>query len=195
MKILIDNGHGHNTPGKCSPDHRLAEWRYTREIAAEVEKRLKARRYDACRIVTETHDVSLAERTRRVNSYASRLGKNNVVLVSIHCNAAGADGCWHDAGGWSVFISRSASSRSKALACALHDAARLEGLRTRCPMPSQKYWTAGFAILRNTLCPAVLTENLFQDNRTDVDYLLSPQGREAIINLHVNALINYVNSL
>ncbi len=62
-------------------------------------------------------------------------------------------------------------------------------------MPSQKYWTAGFAILRNTACPAVLTENLFQDNRADVDYLLSPQGREAIISLHVTGLINYVNSL
>lgn len=23
MKILIDNGHGSNTPGKCSPDGRL----------------------------------------------------------------------------------------------------------------------------------------------------------------------------
>ena len=25
MKILIDNGHGSNTPGKCSPDGRLKE--------------------------------------------------------------------------------------------------------------------------------------------------------------------------
>lgn len=195
MKILIDNGHGQNTPGKCSPDRRLLEWRYAREIAVEVERRLKARGYDAERIVTETHDVSLAERARRVNSHASRLGKSNVALIAIHCNAAGADGRWHDARGWSGFIARSASSRSRTLAVALHDSARAQGLKTRCPMPSQKYWTAGFAILRNTTCPAVLTENLFQDNRADVDFLLSPQGREAIINLHVNALINYANSL
>lgn len=33
MKILIDNGHGNNTPGKRSPDGRLLEWAYTREIA------------------------------------------------------------------------------------------------------------------------------------------------------------------
>ena len=33
MKILIDNGHGSNTPGKCSPDGRLMEYSYTREIA------------------------------------------------------------------------------------------------------------------------------------------------------------------
>lgn len=26
MKILIDNGHGAETPGKCSPDGRLREY-------------------------------------------------------------------------------------------------------------------------------------------------------------------------
>lgn len=36
MKILIDNGHGENTPGKCSPDGRLKEWIYTREIADRI---------------------------------------------------------------------------------------------------------------------------------------------------------------
>lgn len=33
MRILIDNGHGKETPGKCSPDGRLKEYAYTREIA------------------------------------------------------------------------------------------------------------------------------------------------------------------
>lgn len=32
-EILIDNGHGSNTSGKCSPDGRLKEYAYTREIA------------------------------------------------------------------------------------------------------------------------------------------------------------------
>ena len=38
MKILIDNGHGVNTPGKCSPDGVFREYKYTREIAAAVVK-------------------------------------------------------------------------------------------------------------------------------------------------------------
>ena len=33
MKVLIDNGHGAETPGKRSPDGRLREYAYTREIA------------------------------------------------------------------------------------------------------------------------------------------------------------------
>jgi N-acetylmuramoyl-L-alanine amidase len=44
---------------------------------------------------------------------------------------------------------------------------------------------------RDTRCPAVLTENLFQDNRQDVDFLLSPAGREAIIDLHFRAISAY----
>lgn len=43
MKILIDNGHGENTPGKCSPDGRLKEWAYTREIADRVVAGLRHR--------------------------------------------------------------------------------------------------------------------------------------------------------
>lgn len=30
MKILIDNGHGENTPGKRSPDGTFREYAYTR---------------------------------------------------------------------------------------------------------------------------------------------------------------------
>ena len=52
MKILIDNGHGINTPGKCSPDGKFREYKYAREIAIEVVKRLKAEGYDAERIVS-----------------------------------------------------------------------------------------------------------------------------------------------
>jgi hypothetical protein len=34
--ILTDNGHGSNTPGKCSPDVRFKEYKYTREITSAV---------------------------------------------------------------------------------------------------------------------------------------------------------------
>ena len=52
---------------------------------------------------------------------------------------------------------------------------------------------SGFYILKHTKCPAVLTENLFQDNRTDVDFLLSEAGKRAIVDLHVNGIINYLS--
>ena len=36
---------------------------------------------------------------------------------------------------------------------------------------------SGFYILKHTKCPAVLTENLFQDNKEDVGFLLSEEGK------------------
>lgn len=37
-----------------------------------------------------------------------------------------------------------------------------------------------FYVLRKTDCPALLVENLFFDNRTEAEFLLSPAGQEAI---------------
>ena len=53
MKILIDNGHGSNTPGKCSPDGRLREYSYTREIAGRVVFELRKLGIDAELVVKE----------------------------------------------------------------------------------------------------------------------------------------------
>lgn len=66
----------------------------------------------------------------------------------------------------------------------------LKGNRSREP-----FFTGNFAILRDTKCPAVLTENMFQDNRNDVDYLLSDRGKSEITELHVNAITQYIRSL
>ena len=73
MKILIDNGHGEETAGKRSPNGVLREYKYTRDIAEAVINRLAEEGYDAERIVLEDHDISLAERCRRVNEQCKKL--------------------------------------------------------------------------------------------------------------------------
>ena len=151
--------------------------------------------YNAQQLVTEENDISLSVRCKRVNDICKHFGASNVLVVSVHCNAAGADGKWHDARGWQACVSLNASTKSKQLACYLFDAAQAEGLKMRSPKPGQKWWAQNLAICRDTNCPAVLTENLFQDNLADVEYLLSDEGREAIVNLHVNGIINYIKSL
>ena len=105
MKNLIDPGHGRNTPGKCSPDGRFREYQYTREIAAAVVARLQALGHDAEVLVPEFEDIPLSERVRRVNTWCRRLGKDNVILVSVHVDAAGSDGQLHNATGWSCYTS------------------------------------------------------------------------------------------
>lgn len=195
MKILIDNGHGINTAGKCSPDKRLREYAYTREIAQRLVSELRGAGYDAQRIVTETTDISLSERCRRVNSICKTHGANNCVLVSIHNNAAGSGGVWRDARGFSVHISSNASSNSKNLAVLFTETAIKMGLKGNRSIPKTKYWVQSLAMTRDTNCPAVLTENMFQDNKQDVDFLLSEDGMSAIVKLHFDVLTKYVKEV
>lgn len=54
---------------------------------------------------------------------------------------------------------------------------------------------AGLYILRNTACAAVLSENLFMDNLEDCLFLLSEEGRRAIVRLHVEGVIKYLSAL
>lgn len=195
MTVLIDNGHGAETAGKRSPDGRLREYKYCREIAGALCKALAAKGYDARRIVEEEEDVPLPERVRRANAVCREKGAGNCILVSIHVNAAGADGKWHGARGFSAHVGLNASGRSRALAQCLWDEAIRRGLKGNRSVPSPKYISQNLAICRDTLCPAVLTENLFQDNREDVDFLLGEEGRKAVVDLHVEGIGNFIKSV
>lgn len=197
MKILIDNGHGDPpiTGGKCSPDKRLKEYYYCREIAQRVSRELSLKGVDTMLLVPEKTDIPLKERVRKVNAWAKKLGSKNVLLVSIHNNAAGADGKWHNASGFSVFVSKNASANSKRLAAIFTENATEMGLMGNRCVPPEKYWVQSLAMTRDTSCPAVLTENLFQDNEEEVNFLLSEEGKRAITTLHVNSILQYINSI
>lgn len=191
MKVLIDNGHGSNTPGKCSPDGRLREYAYTREIAERLVMELRKNGIDAERIVKEEIDVPLAERCRRVNEYKA----SEAILVSIHCNAAGNGSDWMSARGWEAWTSVGKTKADKLATCLYEDAENcLPGMNMRKDMadgdPDKE---SQFYILRHTNCPAVLTENLFQDNREDVEFLLSERGKRAIVSLHVWGIMKYLS--
>lgn len=188
MKVLIDNGHGSNTAGKRSPDGRLIEYAYAREIAERVVHELRKRGLDAERIVREEVDVPLAERCKRVNEYKA----NEAILVSIHCNAAGNGSTWMSARGWEAWTSVGKTKADKLATC-LYDAAGRAGFKLRKDETDGDPDKEGHLyILKHTKCPAVLTENLFQDNKEDVDYLLSEEGKKAIVELHVQGICEYL---
>ena len=195
MKILIDNGHGENTQGKRSPDGKLREYAYTREIAKQVVSGLISKGFDAERIVCEEEDISLKERVKRVNDICKKLGKDNVILISIHCNAA-SNGEWTNAKGWSAYTSKG-GTKSDILASYLYKVAedffKNRKIRTNYG-DNDPDWEENFYILKNTNCPAVLTENFFMDNKDDVSYLLSEEGKNAIIQTHINGIIEYLKN-
>ena len=202
MKILIDNGHGISTPGKRAPKPidgvQLLEYKYTREIAAEVVERLKALGYDAELLVPESADVALGQRCARANAWCSTKGTRNVMLVSVHLNAAGNGSDWAKGRGWEAWTSPG-QTLGDTLAECLYDSAKRH-LPTGTPIRTDltdddRDKEARFQILTGTKCAACLTENLFMDNQEDARYLLSDAGRRAIVDLHVDGIVRYVNTV
>ena len=192
MKILIDNGHGHNTPGKRSPDGKFREYAYNRDIAKRIVADLIDRGYDAELLVPEDNDISLEERVRRVNALCSAHGKSNVILVSIHVNAAGNGSKWTNATGWSVYTCKGQTVSDKLAECLCEAAIKnFPGKRIRTDYSDgDSDWEENLYILRHTLCPAVLTENFFMDG-LDLEFLQSKAGKQAIVDTHVEGIIEY----
>lgn len=188
MKVLIDNGHGYNTAGKQSPDGRLKEYEYTREIATMVVNELRKHGIDAERIVREEIDVPLKERCCRANEYKA----SEAILISIHCNAAGMGDKWMNARGWEAWTTPGSTKADKLATC-LYDTAKELGFQLRKDETDGDPDKEGnLYILKHTKCPAVLTENLFQDNKEDVDFMLSAKGKKAIVELHVQGICKYL---
>ena len=221
MLILLDNGHGLDTPGKRSPDGKFLEATYTREIAKRVVADLKDRGYNAQLLVPEPEDIPLSERVRRVNeicltyepsspalssSRPTRSGISpsspattgnllpNVLLISIHVNAAGNGSQWLNATGWSCYTSKGQTT-SDHIAEYFYEAAKknFPGRRIRTDYSDgDPDWEENFYILRHSLCPAVLTENFFMDNRSDLEYLQSRSGKQAIVDTHVEGIVEWL---
>ena len=196
--VILGTAHGSNIPGKRSPDGRLREYAYSRETVAEVERRLKTDGYHVEVDLRSPVEPSLAYRVGVVNDLCKRRGAKRCCYVSIHVNAAGMGSKWMAAKYWTVWTSRGQTAGDKLATClwqAAHDL-------MPDTMPVKADWRDGdadyesnFYVLKNTLCAAALTENLFQDNRECVDWLLSDEGRQTITEIHVQGIKKYIESL
>lgn len=193
--ILLGTAHGANVAGKCSPDKSFYEWKYSREICEGLRKQLVNDGYRCIVDSTGDNEIGLANHCQIVNNYCGIFGTQNTVYISLHTNAAGADGKWHSARGWESHVAKNASANSIRLANLLWDAFSESGMKMRRPTQTQNYWKNDFVVLKKTKCPAVLTETGFQDNKEDVEWLLSPEGKKTVIECHKKAIENYVNEL
>lgn len=82
---------------------------------------------------------------------------------------------------------------SKKLASLVASKAIASGIYVRRPDQSHLYWKQNLAICRDTSMPAILVENMFQDNLEDVEYLLSEEGKENLADIIVNGILDYGN--
>ena len=194
MKILIDPGHGIDTPGKRSPDGLFLEYLWNRQVADLILEGLVSAGVDASLVVTETNDVTLRNRVNRVNTICNRVGASNVLLVSVHANAAGDGKTWMKAEGWSCYTSKGKTKSDQVAEC-LYDAfeAEFQDRKIRKDMSDgDRDWEENFYVLQKSKCPAVLLENFFYDNREECAWMLQEETKRRIASAAVKGIIKYI---
>jgi len=185
---LIDAGHAPETPGKRSPDGRLLEWQFAREVAGLVAAALD-RRGVASHVLTPHTDYDLppSKRAQLANAVAERVPLP-CRLVSVHANASGGDG-WSEPDGLTVLHYPTSSTSESLARVFLDELARATGWRDRGLRPRDD-----LTLLKATSMPAVLTECGFYTNEAQCAALLDPSTRQRIAEAHVAAVLRVEES-
>lgn len=169
-RIVIDAGHGIDTPGKRTPAGER-EWTFNDKVARAVIENLNLYKgIEILRVddVTGKRDIPLKARTNLAN------GWNSDVYISIHHNAFKS--VWGNHGGIESYTMDhpKANAESVRLAKLIHPrVVKAMGLRDR------GIKRANLHVLRETNMPAVLIEGGFMDSLTDINALRNDEKLEA----------------
>jgi N-acetylmuramoyl-L-alanine amidase len=168
MLIVIDAGHGPNTPGKRTPDGSMKEYDFNSAVANYLRDELA--KYENVRTHfthSDREDVPLKRRTDEANRICADL------FVSIHANAAGAN--WSSAEGIETFVYKTRPREAVALAEKVQ--AQLIASTGR---KNRGVKTADFHVLRETKMTAILVECGFMTHREEAALLKSDDYRRKV---------------
>ncbi|MBM7855815.1 N-acetylmuramoyl-L-alanine amidase [Desulfohalotomaculum tongense] len=169
--IVIDPGHGGRDPGAVG--YGLTEKEINLDIARKVSNYLK--KYTAEIHLTRNNDiyVSLTERANIANRF------NADYFISIHSNAGRGSG-------FESYIHTTENPVTAELQRVVHnkimDYLSTKGIRNRGTK------SANFTVLRETNMPALLVENLFIDNPSEVTLLKDEKFRSGLAEATANGI-------
>ena len=154
---------------------------FNRQIVAKLSYLLSAESIPFSLLVPHQNDVSLRRRKQLTNEENIRQNGNSI-LLSIHGNAGKGTG-------FEVFTTRG-ETKSDVIATEFFNELKREfpGERMRADISDGDVdKEANFTVL---MCepPAVLTENLFFDNREDAELMMSDAGQNRIAKAHFEAI-------
>ena len=187
--VILDNGHGIDTPGKRSPiwsnNTQLFEWKFNRDIVDSIIGYLQVANISYVKLIEESQDISLKERVDRINTiYKENKDKYKVYLISVHGNAA--DNA-PTANGIEVFTSIG-ETKSDTIAEVLYSKLQNLGWKMRPNRSNKGGKEENFYILKNSHCPAVLTENGFYTNEEECKKMLEFYWQKEIALAHYKAI-------
>lgn len=180
-----------------SPNKNFDELTYLNRMTDDIILRLRESVKDTPFITITKLAGPMDQILTRLQTLTRTTQPTSNCLIAVGLNSTRMDGHQHSNKGWRV-ISNPESSQSSTLATALATAA-MQTLGHRATSNQDTATSLAHLnqtpILTATTIPAVLTLNLYQDNRQDAAYLLGSEGRQAIIDLHVKGISAYLERL
>lgn len=187
--VILDNGHGQNTPGKRSPDGSLLEYEFNRDIVCRLLYMLDETGIDFWELVPELHDVTIHERCSRANKVHEKYP--DAYLLSIHANAG--EGTGPECFVWENSETKWINPESARLAtiCANEYISSFPEWKLRKGANGELFKRANYKIQRETTMPSVLTESFFMDHPRDLAFIKSDEGRDRIARMHHDVIVKY----
>lgn len=192
MIIVIDAGHNYSdTWQKMSPKKedgtRFYEYQSNRRIARKLSMELDKLGVEYTYTIhpDDRNDMSLQNRVGKANAVAYKEGKDNVLFISLHSDALGTAEKWYDANGYSIFTSVG-DTKSDKYAKVFEEVAK-EKLEP-CKKKVRGLYEKNFYVLKHTICPAILLEQLFYTNKEDLEFLESDEGVKVLVDIIVEAI-------
>ena len=147
---------------------------------------------------SDLSDLKLTSRYKIANRIKQANPDKKCIFLSIHVNAAGNGAKWMTGTGWSAYTTKG-QNRSDVYADKLYDAAeeilKPAGVRIRTDKSDgDRDIEANFTVICGAAMPAVLVENMFQDNVSDVEFLTSDDGLEMLTDVMVKGSIDFLES-
>lgn len=172
MRVFINPGHGGKDPGAVG--NGLREKDIVLKIARKMVDQLKIYDVEVKMFRSDDTYYTLEQICNEANRW------NADLFVSIHVNAGGGTG----------FESYIYSGLSNNSTTAKHRQVIHEEIMKKIPnVRDRGKKKANFYVLGNTKMPAILTENLFIDNKTDATKLKSDAFLTDVATGHVNGIV------
>lgn len=194
--IILDPAHGADVAGKCSPDKKHREYKWSRDRISNLKPLLMHEGFEVYETTLSINEPGLTRRKNCANQI--RHGQRKL-LLSLHNNAKGSDGKWHDASGVSIYTTKGITESDRCAKIILDQFTKdFPELRIR------RYSTdelggdfeENFTVLTGSDYMACLIEWLFQDNKVDVEHLGDAEFNSRFEESLVKAIVeidNYYN--
>lgn len=188
--IILDPAHGANVAGKCSPDKRHYEYKWSRERVKSLNNTLLALGYEVFMTTESENEPGLSQR----KNFATRIRYGaKKLLLSLHNNAAGNGERWSSATGVEAYTTPGVTNADICADFILRQFEKdFPTIKMRYNKDSylNRDKEEKFTVLMGADYMGVLIEWLFQDNKGDVEKLLDPMVNKAFEDSLVRAIEN-----